>query len=120
MQMTYTPELCSGEGAEYEGSLTLRMPSYDERMGLYEEADFDMDGSGDATAQKKQTMRLMRLIARKLPDYLVKLSVKRKADGFEFQSFEELSHDTDMAPLITEACTKLVGKYQVGNGSRPT
>lgn len=112
MKITYTPECCSGDDAAYAGTVTLRAPTYDERMAIYDEVGVDMDGV------KTKPIAYIRAVAKQVPQFLVEFSIRRKSDDYEFKSFDELQYDSEMAGAITEMATKLVGKFQVGNGSK--
>ena len=112
MKITYTPECCSGDDAAYEGSVTLRAPTYDERMSIYDDVGVDLEGV------KTKPIAYIRAVAKKVPEFLVECSIKRKSDGFEFKTFEQMQYDSDLAGAITEMATKLVGKFQVGNDSQ--
>lgn len=111
MKITYTPECCTGDDAAYEGSVTLRAPTYDERMSIYDDVGVDLEGV------KTKPIAYIRAVAKKVPDFLVSMSIKRKSDGFEFTDFAKLQHDSELMGAITEMATKLVGKFQVGNDS---
>jgi len=128
-QVTFTPTVCEPrtvkeEGkpdyvvdSEYEGTVTLRMPSYDERLELLG----DSAAAADASDQKaKRALDNMRRLAKRAPEFLVALNVKRKADGFLF-TWDDLQYDSDMQALINEIANRLLGKYSVpGNATAPS
>lgn len=123
MKNHYVPSVCLGDDAEYEGTITLRAPTYDERLDMLEMLDLldpdaetaeEMTQKAKEKAQKNQT-KVLRYLGKKLPDFLEKVDIRRKSDGYLFDSWDKLQHDSDMIPVIREASTKLVGKYQVGD-----
>ncbi len=119
MKVTFEPSVCKPQkvdetgkeiAAEYAGTVTIRMPTYDERLGFYEGVDM-----GDST--EKTGIAFMRAIARQVPRFIEEVAIKRLDDGFEFKSFDDLNIDSDMVPVITEIATKLVGKHRAGVSS---
>ena len=116
MQKTFTPALCkpkkNDDGTEtpaaYAGQVVMKVPTYDERMAIYEE-------SGIEDAENLKSIRLVRLLAKKLPDYLVSVDVKRLEDGYEFKTWESLQYDSDMGGVISDCCLALIGKIKAGN-----
>lgn len=112
MQKTITPKICQGEGAEYCGTVTMRLPTYDQRMGLYEAA-------GIEDAENLKNISLVRALAKHLPDYLITVDIKRLDDGYHFNSWDGLQYDSDMASVISECCLALITKVRAGNSPAP-
>lgn len=113
MNHTFTPDICKpldNDAEEYTGTVTIRMPTYDEKMGFYEAAGEQL--SGDA---KKAAVPLLRIVAKSAESHVVSVDVVRVSDGHKF-TFEEMKYDSDMHSVITEIATKLIGRFQVGNG----
>ena len=125
-QVTFTPSVCEPQVVkedgkpdwtkepEYEGTITVRMPSYDERLELY-----DAGGLGTEAAESrdtKQAIALMRHVVRSAAPFVVAINVKRKADGYVF-SWDDMLHDSDMGKAVTEVANRLIGKHAVGNAA---
>lgn len=112
MQKTFTPAVCKakddGTAPLYAGSVTLRMPNYDERMGLYEDAGVD-------SAADIKSLKLVRSLAKRLPDFLVAVDITRLEDGHKFGDWESLQYDSDMAGVISECCLALITRVRAGN-----
>jgi len=130
MEKTFTPEICQdkpevpaqgdrpaqpAEPARYTGTVTVRMPTYDERLSISEETGI----GGDAESQLTN-VQVMRVMAKHARARTVKVDVTRKADGFKFESWEQLEYDSDMVSLINEIGAQIVGRYSVGNPSSPS
>lgn len=120
MKVTFTPEICKDkqdgdelERAAYEGSVTLRVPTYCERLEIYDGLDVD---EGETPAEKRRAaMKRMRSVAKIAPDFVERIAITRKADGFEFDSWQDLECDTTLAPsVIPEIVAKLIDKFEVG------
>lgn len=112
MKITYTPECCTGEGAKYEGTVTLRGLSYTERLKLRDKVVVHTDGGRQPSATEQ-----MLAFVEKLPEHIEEMAITRKEDGFTFRSYADLEYDDEMQDVITEMVTKLVGRFKVGNGS---
>lgn len=121
MKVTFTPGICLGVEAAYAGSVTLRVPSYDDRMSLYEGAGLDAgDDEAPESRIRKSSIPMMRHVAKLAPQFVEKIEITRKKDGFVFGTFEQLSYDTDGNKVITEIVTKLIGRHEIGgNDSSP-
>jgi hypothetical protein len=124
MKVTFVPSVCKpqedGSPQLYEGTVTMRMPTYDERLALYEEADIDVDDDDDnddektKREKKKKRLRMMRAIARLAKDFVVAVELKRLSDGFVLSSWEHLSYESDASSVIQEVAGRLIGKFSVG------
>lgn len=135
MNLTYVPEECkpqvdeeTGEKRqEYEGTITLRMPTYDERLAFLDDIgataiDFKEPVTEEEKAEKKmhdERKRIMRLrqAGRLAKMHFVSCDIKRKSDGFVFDTWEKLEYDSDMVSVIREAGYKVLGKFKVGDPS---
>lgn len=129
MDIRFIPTVCKPfkdeAGAEtparYDGHVTLRAPSYEERLDLY-----DRYGGEDEEAElspkelASENRKRLKVIAAVLPEYVKEVSIKRLEDGFTFTSFDELRFDSEMVSVITELCHRLVGKNRVGNALPPS
>lgn len=115
----FSPSVCVGEGAEYEGFIMLRMPTYDERHEMVElRPDLPSDASEEDKVRAGRTwMRKLYVIA---PKYVQEVAIKRKSDGFLFNTWEQLSYDSDMNVAISEALGALVGKFSLPAPSTPS
>jgi hypothetical protein len=110
MQKTIVPAICQQKGdtpPTHCGSVVLRLPNYDERMGLYE-------ALGVEDAADLKTVSITRRLAKQLPEFLVSVDIKRMDDGEEFKSWDALQYDSDMASVISECCLALISKVRAG------
>ena len=47
MKVNYTPKVCQGDDAKFEGSIELKMPTFDQRFQYMEECGFELDEDGN-------------------------------------------------------------------------
>ena len=115
MNHTYEPKICRPptleDGTqielkpEYSGSITLKMPTIDERLALQVEAE------------TLDPMAKLRLSCQKVKDHLVAVNITRLSDGFIFDSWDKLNYDSDMVAVVQEAALKLIRKFSVTDPS---
>lgn len=136
MKLTFVPEVCkpqtneeTGETVqpEYEGTVTLNMPTYDERLAFLEEIeataiDFKEPVTEEEKAEKaahdnRKRVARLRQAAKKAKAHFVSADIKRKSDGFVFDSWEKLDYDSDMISVIRECGNKIIGKFKVNDPS---
>lgn len=99
----------------YTGTVTLRMPSFDERVAFYDDADVEMYPEGQSSdALRVRNKKLMRHVSKKIKDHFVRAEIVRTSDGFKITQLEQLQYDTDMMMVMMEIAQKLVGKFSVG------
>ncbi len=142
MKITFEPSICKpnadGTAAEYSGTVTINLLSYDERLEIYEKyalenADAPEEqekpsapSSGELIRALKPTssggsgVKFMRYAARQAKNHVTEISIKRLADGYEFTHWDQLNYDSDMGKVISEITGKLVGKFSMGNDSAPS
>ena len=117
--VTYVPSQCKGDDAEFEGKVVLVPPTFDQREDYREimmdfATEFDQEQleniqEDPKAAEKKENRELIKSML-KFKRELVKCSVdhykevelKRKCDGKEFKSFEDMTYWTDLDPMIHE------------------
>lgn len=123
MENTFVPKICEStktdNGIEvppdYTGTVTLRMPTFDERIAFYDDAEVSMDTEGlGPEALKARNKKLIRQVSRQVRHHFVRADIVRVADGFRITQLEQLQHDTDMIAVMMEISHKLVGKFAVG------
>ena len=132
MKITFEPSICKpgqdGSAPAYSGSVTLRAPSYDERASFVEAVDFPAIAEGEEESKeaqlaqaRKYNFAMTRHVAKRAPEFVEKIEIKRLSDGFVFETFESMVYDSDMASVITEIAQRLFGKNLVGgNGPTPS
>ena len=136
--VTFEPTICkptkdpkTGEEkpAEFSGTVTMRMPTYSERLG-FSKGSRDVENEnvddGELTpaqlAEKKRALYERNIdfrcfLAKAAPNFVTEIALKRLEDGFEFRTWEDLEYDDSMMPVITEITDRLVGKNRAGASS---
>lgn len=103
----YIPSQCKGDAPEFEGSVTLRMPTFDDRFRFVEECNFETTPEGVIDSSQKQ-IKPMRAMVKLSEEFYKKVNLKKK-DGTAYRSFEDLSVDADCTLLLIEIASALMG-----------
>lgn len=107
----------------FKGHVILRMPTYAERLGLYDSGEMLEETPAEDSKEKseartmKRSKALMRHVAERLGEFVVEVDILREKDGFRFQSFDQMNYDTDMIAVLTEIAGKVIGRNEVGSPS---
>jgi hypothetical protein len=113
--INFVPACCKGEGATHEGSVTLRLPTFDEKFDYIEQLQAVKDG-GDIEAEQMQKLRSIRSMVKMSKAHYVEVSLKNKATGEEVKSFDEMQYCDDLHAVLMEVAGHLVNGFKVGNG----
>lgn len=119
IQTKFIPSLVTSNPNDYEGHVMLRHPTFDDRMSFFEDLGVDMDAMMDTENQadlqaslKKNGIKFIRIMSRKLRDFITEVKILRKEDGFLFDSYEALQADSGMHGVIMELSFKLMGEFK--------
>ncbi len=119
MQTKFVPNLITSNPNDYEGHVMLRHPTFDDRMSFFEDLGVDMDAMMDTENKtdlqdslKKNGIKFIRIMSRKLKDFITEVKILRKEDGFTFDSYEALQSDSGMHGIIMELSFKLMGEFK--------
>ncbi len=122
MQQVYVPDLCKGEGAIFSGSVTLKLPDYEQTL-IYQdylnvEITLNDAGEVDSEALKKniagKTMFMIRQMSKHVGSHIEKVELKRLEDGKEFNSVEMMTHSKDCFPILREISMLIMNGLDLG------
>lgn len=113
--VTFVPTVCKGEDALFEGSLVLKMPTFDQKYELFELAGMKVSEKGEMQMDTVEKMRMMRMLVKHTQPYYETVSIKKKDGGEEFKSFEDLQYDQDAHAILIEVGTAILNGFKLGN-----
>lgn len=113
MEVVITPLVCREENSLLQGTVTIEVPSFDQKYQYMEECNFDVSESGDIKTSKQQLKAIRKMVALSEKHYN-KVNIKRKSDGKEFNSFEDLTYDSDCDSILIEMAGKLMSGFKMG------
>lgn len=100
--------------ATFEGSITLRLPDFDERYQVLEDMGLQADGSGQVKSVEINVFKTLRRMVEVSKAFYVEVKLKRISDGAEFKSFTDLSVDPDCDGIILEVAKSLRSGFRPG------
>lgn len=112
----------------YSGHVDLKIPSYDDRIGLVESLGanaLETDDNPEAlqpsqVETRRRNIAMSRALARELPRFIDSVDITRKADEYHITTWDEVLHEGDLQDAVSELSMMLMGKFSVGNGSAPS
>ncbi len=114
--VSFTPKACQGEGATFEGTVSLRLPTFDEKYEYLEKMEVEVDEEGKVELKKGSNLKKVRQMVAMSSGHYVAVALKKKASGEEFKSFADLSVDADAEEILIEIGLKVISGFNVGNG----
>lgn len=119
MQTKFVPSLITSNPNDFEGHVMIKHPTFDDRMSFFEDLGIDMDAMLDSEKKddlqdslKKNGIKFIRIMSRKLKDFITEVKITRKEDGFLFDSYDSLQSDSGMHGVIMELSFKLMGEFK--------
>lgn len=137
MEKTITPSAClptkDEKGVEtpalYEGTVTMRVPTYDDRLEFSEmalslpEAEEEIETPEGVEvkltpAQKARRLAHLKMLAKMAPSFFVRADLKRKADGFKIETWDQIQLESELAKrLVPELGAGLMESHALGKTS---
>ncbi|NBU34067.1 hypothetical protein EB118_06760 [bacterium] len=111
-----TPTICKGDDATWEGSVTLRLPTFDEKFDYIERLQVTVKDDGTVEGDQNQRLKSVREMVRLSKDHYKEVNLKNKKTGEEVKSFEEMQYVEDLHPTMVEISAMLLNGFKVGNG----
>jgi hypothetical protein len=111
------PSVCKEENSKWEGKVTLRKFSFDEKFQFIQGMDVDIKDDGEVESYKtmQQIDRIRKMVSMSAKFY-VAVDLKNKETGDVVNSFEDMSYEDDLHNAMIEIASKLVEGFKVGNG----
>lgn len=117
MELEYVPKACRGDKAKFQGSILLRVPTFDEKYQYIEESGFELEDDGTVRASIKQ-IGALRKIAKLAEKHCLKVTLEKLDDKKKISSYQEMTEDPDCEALILELATGLLNQFKPGNESK--
>ena len=114
MEIKYIPSQAKGEKAKFKGYVTLKPSTYDERLGIAEECNVEVNEETGEISFKRGGIKALRKLASISRDFYCSVELENLEDGTKYKTFEDLAIDPDCNGIIMEVAGKVFG------GIRPT
>lgn len=110
----FIPSICTQEDAKWEGNITLKKFSFDEKFTFMQKVEGDYeDGHVYTTSQYIDKIRRAVALSEK---FYVSVNLKNKETGLEIKSFEDMSYEDSLHKTMVEISSKLMETAKLGNG----
>ena len=113
MNIEFKPKACEGKNKKFDGTVTLRMPTFDEKYSYLEQCQFKTDESGQVQDGYGSISAIRKAVGL-AKDHFVKVDLIRVKDGREFKSFDEMSVDNDCHEILIEVAGKILQGFNLG------
>lgn len=117
----YVPKFCTKQEVKnkngsfrtveptFEGFVELSRPDFDERFDNLDKIDVDLEQL--SSLPQKEQIKAIRKVVSITKHHYVSVNLKRKSDGVEFKTFEDISGDNSCNEIISEIGMALLGGF---------
>lgn len=111
----YVPKACQGEGAKFQGSVELSIPTFEQRWGYIEDANLEMNEEG-AIDTKKLTKNIGSLIklVNAAKKHIVSVDITKVEEGIKYVTADELTLDADCDGILFELGALMMNGFRPG------
>ena len=110
------PTVCKGDNATWEGSVTLRMPTFDEKFDYLEKIQISVNEDGTVEGSQNQKLKSIREMVKLSKDHYIEIDLKSKATKEEIKSFDEMQYVDDLHGALVEIAGMMLNGFKLGNG----
>ena len=114
MEIDYIPSQCKGEGKSFEGSMKIKLPSFDQKYLYMEQSGFSVNEKGEFESGMKQIPAIRKMVGF-AKDHIISVSLKKIQSGVEFKAYDEMIYDGDCDAILIEIAMQLMNGFKVGN-----
>lgn len=110
------PTVCKGDDATWEGSVTLRLPTFDEKFDYVERLQVTVKDDGTVEGDQVQKLKSVREMVKISKDHYIEVALKSKATGEDVKSFDDMQYVEELHGTLVEIAGMLLNGFKVGNG----
>lgn len=107
----YVPDVCKGDDAKWQGSVLLRMPTFDEKCEMIESLDFKT-GEDSVKANIALTRQLVKMSER----FYVTVDLSSKDGLSSAKSYQDMQDDHELHGALVAVGSLIFEKINLGNG----
>jgi hypothetical protein len=118
MQMKFEPSACRAkevngvtELAMFSGTVTLKVPNFDERYQFIEDCGVNVADSG-GVEKKSSNFSILRSMVKNSEKFYISVELKKLSTGAEYNSFESLTYDPDCDSILMEVASEIRGGFR--------
>ena len=110
----YVPSVCKGDAPKWQGSIELRLPTFDEKFDYIESMELGVNADGDVDSSSMHKVRSIRKLVKMSEKHYISVALK-SSDGVEIKSFEDMQYEDDMHTVLAEVSGLMLNGFKVGN-----
>ena len=114
MQIEYVPTQCKGKDKTFEGSLKIKLPTFDQKYLYMEQSGFSVNEKGEFEAGMKQIPAIRKMVCF-AKEHIVGVDLKKIKPSMEIKSFVQMSYDSDCDAILIEVAMQLMNGFKMGN-----
>ncbi len=107
----YVPEICKGEDAKWQGDVTLRMPTFDEKCEIVENLDFK-----EGESSVKSNIAITRQLVKISEKFYVEVNLSAKDGSAEAKSYQDMQEEMELHSVLVAVGSLVFEKMNMGNG----
>lgn len=112
----YVPKSCLGDDKKFEGSLTMRLPTFDQKYELLEISGIKFSDAGEVeSSSSKDRLDMIRKLVKHSESFYETVSLIKCSSLEEFKSFEDMQYDDDAHAILIEVGLALLNGFKLGN-----
>lgn len=110
------PAICKGDDATWEGSVTLRLPTFDEKFEYVSRLQVAVKDDGTVEGDQISKIKSVREMVKMSKEHYVEVDLKSKTNGEIIKSFDEMQYVEELHGTMVEIAGLMLNGFKVGNG----
>lgn len=111
-EIEVTPQACKKEGAIFEGSVKIKIPTAVQRYKYMADINFQNVNGGDIDAiTSNQLLAVSKMIELSVPHY-AEVNIKYKDGSGSFKSYEDLASDPSCDEILVEVAGMVLNGFK--------
>lgn len=107
----YVPDVCKGDDALWQGSVTLKMPTFDEKCEIIESIDFK---TGEQSV--KENIALTRQLVKISERFYAEVDLSMKDGSASAKSYQDMQEEHQLHGALVAIGSLIFEKINLGNG----
>lgn len=110
---------CLDENHELTGELTIKAPTFTERLKYIEEAKIQFGATTGEADLMSNNVHSMRVLVERAKEHVVAVDLKAKDGSGEIKSYDEMLDDNRCDGILTELGLVLMQGFRPSKNSKP-
>lgn len=111
----YTPNICKKPESKWSGTVTLRLPNFDEKFDFIEKETYGVSESGDIESSVHKNIRGIRNTVQFSEKMYVNIDLRNLVTGEMVTTFQGMKEEPDLHDTLIEIAGQILNGFKVGN-----